>query len=181
MKFLPFGPFSIPLEVSEKSTALAKLFDEVSTDLNHAPGVYIFIDDKSGLPVYVGQAQRRSFGSRLADHFNKPHNSQLSEFLGASGTQASLLLLALATDNDVLRRANRTTIAHHQIIHRLEVLLIKDCLAVNQNLFNASSVNFFRYTRIPGYLNTVPQDMEKFPAADVLYKMLRRKDLGLKS
>ncbi len=173
MKFQTYGPFSVPMNKVNKSDELAKQFNEKREHLNEASGVYIFIN--GGLPVYVGQAQKRSFGARIADHFNKPHNPKLKEWFGDPKAQVSLLLIALAKENGDLRKAEANKAGHHSAIHRLEESLIGACLAVNPDLFNVSSVGFYRDTHVPGYLNTVPEDQINFPAADALAKVLHQR------
>jgi hypothetical protein len=152
---------------------LAKQFNKQRERLNEASGVYIFIN--GGLPVYVGQAQKRSFGSRIADHFNKPHNPKLKEWFGDRKAQVSLLLIALEKGNGDLRKAETSKAGHHSAIHRLEESLIGACLAVNPKLFNVSSVGFYRDTHVPGYLNTVTEDKTNFPAANALAKLLHQR------
>jgi hypothetical protein len=174
VRFQPYGPFRVPLNEELKAYLLAKQFDMKKEHLNEASGVYIFIS--GGLPVYVGQAQKRSFGARISDHFNRPHNRELKNIFEDTKGQVSLLLIALAKDNgDDLRIAETNKAAHCSAIHKLEESLIGTCLAVNPRLLNVSSVRFYRDTHVPGYLNTVPQDKIDFAAANALAKLLRQK------
>jgi hypothetical protein len=173
MKFQTHGPFGVPMNKDLKSDDLAEQFKRKNEHLNEASGVYIFIN--GGLPVYVGQAKKRSFGARIAQHFNKPHNQELKNVFDDTKGQVSLLLIALAKGNGDLRKAETNKAAHHSAIDRLEESLIGACLAVNPDLFNVSSVGFYRDTHVPGYLNTVPEDKIKFPAANALAKLLHQR------
>jgi hypothetical protein len=171
MNFQTYGPFAVPDE-KNKSDRLADQFNNAKERLNEASGVYIFID--GNLPLYVGQAQKRSFGARIADHFNKPHNRGLENRLEDLKAQASLLLIALANSNGELRKAETNKAGHHYAIHRLEESLIGACLAANPKLYNLSSVRFYKDTHVPGYLNTVSEDRMKFPAAKALARLLHQ-------
>ena len=170
MKFQTYGPFPVPNE-ELKGDNLAKQFNDAKQRLNDSSGVYIFIS--GGLPVYVGQAQKRSFGARIPDHFNKPHNQGLRNSLADPKAQASLLLIALAKDNGDLREAEKNKASHHSAIHRLEESLIGACLAVNPKLFNVSSKGFYRDTHVPGYLNSPSGERDK--SAKSLAKLLSTK------
>ena len=173
MKFQTYGPFSVPMNEELKADLLAKQFNKKKGHLNEASGVYIFIN--GGLPVYVGKAEKDSFGTRIPNHFNRPHNPKLKELFDHKA-QVSLLLIALAKENgDDLRIAETNKAGHHSAIHQLEESLIGACLAVNPDLFNVSSVGFYRDTHVPGYLNTVPEDKIKFPAASALAKLLHQR------
>ena len=173
MKFQTYGSFSVPMNEELKSDNLAKQFNKKREHLNEASGVYIFIN--GGLPVYVGEAPKRSFGARIANHFNGRGNAKLKEWFGDPKAQVSLLLIALAKRNGDLRKAETNKAGHHSAIRRLEESLIGACLAVNPDLFNVSSVDFYRDTHVPGYLNTVPEDKRNFPAASALEKLLHQR------
>jgi hypothetical protein len=178
MKFQTYGPFPIP-NAELKGDIFAKEFNSAKEHLNEASGVYIFID--GNVPLYVGQAKKRSFGARIPDHFNKPHNRDLKTYLAQPQVRASLLLIALAGEKGDLRIAETNKSSHHAAIHRLEESLIGACLAVNPNLFNLSSVGFYKDTHVPGYLNTIPEDRKRFPAAKVLAKLLYQDESGARS
>ena len=154
MNFAPYGPFVVPMNVEMKSDELALQFMQANPLLNDASGVYVFIDAKRGLPVYVGLCS--SFGSRIAGHFNKQHNAQLREFLKTEGVEVSLLLVALAANDEanlpsnqrVLRRIARTD-HDYKAIQKLERLLIGTCQAVNNELFNLQSTSFTEKLMFP--------------------------------
>ena len=117
MKFQTYGPFSVPMNEELKADLLAKQFNKKKGHLNEASGVYIFIN--GGLPVYVGKAEKDSFGTRIPNHFNRPHNPKLKELFDRKA-QVSLLLIALAKENgDDLRIAETNKAGHHSAIHLL--------------------------------------------------------------
>ncbi len=124
---------------------------EANSLLNDASGVYVFADDSRDLPVYVGRCS--SFGSRIASHFNKQYNAGLHDFLNLVEVKVSLLLIALATNDEsdvpsrqrTLRRVAKTDHDYPAII-RLEGSLIVACLAVNNNLSICKVLTFLRST-----------------------------------
>ena len=170
-RFRTFGPFPIA-DTANKSDALARQFGAVDSRLNDSCGVYIFVDDTSGLPAYVGQTTVNSFGTRLSAHLNG--RTSLRSFLYRTPIQASLLIIAPLEDGKLLTAEEVEP--HSAAIAKVEALLIGSCYEVNRDLKNVKGLPSYRELHVPGYLNSGPQDDYYDESAKSLNKLLQRRE-----
>ena len=171
MRFKTFGPFPINANIECKSEDLAKKFNAAQPELNEASGVYIFAYTKENAlqPIYVGKAQRQSFGSRIAQHLN---GMRFAEFLDDRAGTLSIFLIARVDDKDHFLRAKVDADEELTIISELEFSLIGTCASLNENLLNLHRLKHPEKVHVPGYLGSKP-DASDTSACD-LAKMLHK-------
>ncbi len=176
MRFETFGPFSVPLTIDEKMTALCGAFEETREGLSHASGVYIFakIIREQLIPIYVGRTNNDSFGGRIPHHFNQPRNQCLAAHWNEPSNEIYLFLIALMKSPGSFRDATSEPERYFSCITRLEDMLIGSCLRVNSDLCNMKGVEFHRDIYVPGYLNSSLEDEDHGASAISLAKMLQK-------
>jgi hypothetical protein len=156
MRFIPYGPFEVPVtDGAVDSSQLKKWwrdidFDGKHTNLPAAYGCYIFalhIGSKL-VPWYVGRTRASFKGEILTGH-----KLWILEEVLKSNKRGKLVVIFLArtTSNGKLRRGDRRSATPE--VEFLEDALIGACLARNPDLMNRSQTSYLRKLTVPGFLN----------------------------
>jgi hypothetical protein len=171
VRFKTFGPFLVNADIQNKSDDLAVQFDSAKKGLNNASGVYIFAYKQNGMlvPIYVGKAQKQSFGSRIAQHLN---GLKFAEFLDDRAKELSIFLVARVDENDSFLIAKVAADDEFTIISELEFSLIGSCAAVNPRLLNLHSLKHPEVVHMPGYTSPITDSGDR--SARALASMLNK-------
>ena len=171
MRFRTFGPFHVNADIENKSDDLGTKFNAAKEGLNNASGVYIFAYREKGrlIPIYVGKAQRQSFGSRIAQHLN---GLKFADFLDDRAKKLNIFLIARVDEKDEFLFAKVAAEDEFTIISELEFSLIGSCIAVNPDLLNFHKLKHPDEVHVPGYLGSIPDSTDL--SACELASMLRK-------
>ena len=150
-----FGPILIPRNEHSKISKkpLRDFWQTVrnlAVGLPEASGCYIFGTQaaRGTKPWYVGQAKKSFKNECFTDHKINKYNDVLDD---RERGIPILFLLARMTP----RGRFQTSLTPHEA-NKLEDLLIRDCLRINNDLSNSKGTAFFREAVIPGLLNNPP-------------------------
>lgn len=153
MRFRTFGPFVVNADIPNKSEDLGRKFNAAKEGLNDASGVYIFAyrGEHLLIPIYVGKAQKQSFGSRIAQHLN---GLKFADFLDDRARELNIMLIARVNLEDKFLFVKVAEEDEFTIISELESSLIGECASVNRNLLNLHKLKHPEAVHVPGYLST---------------------------
>jgi hypothetical protein len=167
-KFMPYGPFEIPLKESQIPKDLRKFWDEIEAPpgLRRSVGCYIFAV-RSGTvskPWYVGKTVRLGFESEIFQSHKREHYQEALEATGSGTVELYLIPRVNSTGKPRSKYAGKGK--QDGKIGKLEELLIGSALVMNPTLTNVKSK---KQIQLAGYMN---DSGERSAAANKLAKLL---------
>jgi hypothetical protein len=146
-KFVPLGPYALPLVQGQRAIDYSVIEDVISTasedaerllkiDLENSIGLYIFSLKVSGiswLPYYVGQAWGQALPSRaIKNKDKKGHYDTILQECGYVRASPCITFLPLLTPTG----RSAAMKSNHKMITDAEIMLIGACKTANSDLWN---------------------------------------------
>jgi hypothetical protein len=169
-KFMPYGPFDVPLEEGDIPKDLREFWKKIETQhrgLQDAVGCYILAarNGSDSKPWYVGKTVRLGFRSEAFEPHKREHYQKLLAIL-KNGT-VELFLIPRVTSTGKPRKKYAGNGKQDGKIGTLEELLIGSALVMNPALANLKSK---KQIQLAGYMND--ESDERSAAARRLAKLL---------
>jgi hypothetical protein len=169
-KFMPYGPFKVPLKDGEIPKDLKGFWEEIETHhrgLRDAVGCYILAvsNGSASTPWYVGKTVRLGFKKEAFESHKRKHYEMVLK--GLRNRTVELYLIPRVTSTGKPRKKYVGNGTQDGKIGALEELLIGSALAINPTLANVKSK---KQIQLSGYMN---ESGERSAAAERLAELLR--------
>jgi hypothetical protein len=168
--FSRFGPFAFDdFRKPLRSVDFTNLWNRTGAELAGAIGVYLIVSGsgKDSIPIYIGQSQV-SFRQRL----KFVHHAFLLAYEHYPKRELSIVFFARVTTKTgkFVSKSDKHSL---KSIDSLELLLLRDCMTLNQQLLNKKELTFFRGLKIADYID--PTSSAVTPDAKKLKRLIGQK------